>query len=109
MQEEEEEEDTLQQEEGAVGWHSEKGLSGLSQNKDFREMSRRKHTKSKLGILGGAIVSEFLGLNPLQSSPLKPFSQVPELPPPATGNRGHSERPHPQQSYLINSNRSYRM
>ena len=36
---------------------SEKGSSGLSQSNHFREHSRRKQQKAKLGILGGAKVS----------------------------------------------------
>ena len=54
------------------GW-SERGLRGLSQNNNFREHSRRKQTKA---ILGGAKVAGSVGFNPLQSKPLKPFSQV---------------------------------
>ena len=46
-----------------------------TQNNNFREHSRRKQKKAKLGILG-AKVSGSLGLNPLQSNPLKPFSRL---------------------------------
>ena len=37
--------------------------SGLSQNKCFREHSRRKHKKTQLGILDGAEMSGSLGFN----------------------------------------------
>ena len=57
-------------------WSSEKGLSGLGQNNHFLEHSRRTHQKAKLGILGGAPVWGRSGFNPLQSNPLKPFSQA---------------------------------
>ena len=50
--------------------------SGLSQNKDIRGHSRRTLQKTKLGVLGGAKVSASFALTPLQSNPLRPFSQV---------------------------------
>ena len=54
---------------------SEEGLRGLSQNKDFWELSRREHKNTKLGIWGGAKVSGRVGFDPLQRNPLTPFSQ----------------------------------
>ena len=51
-----------------------KVLSGLSQNEDFRKHSRRKQKKAKLGWNKQVSVSS--GFNPLQSNPLKPFSQI---------------------------------
>ena len=50
---------------------SEKGLSGLSQNNNFQEHSRRKQHKTKLDISGGATVSGSFGFSHLQSNPLK--------------------------------------
>ena len=41
------------------GRRSEKGLSGLSQNNNFWEHSRRKQTTTKLGIWGGAKAGYF--------------------------------------------------
>ena len=49
---------------------SDKGSSGLSQNNNFWEHSRRKQHNSKLGIWGGANVSGSFGFHPLQRNPL---------------------------------------
>ena len=65
---------------------------GLSQNNNFREHSRRKQKKPKLGILDGAKnVSGGFGFDSLQSNPLKPFSQEQRLlhPGPAGDVRGN--------------------
>ena len=58
----------------------EKGLIGLIQNNNFQEHFRRKQNNKKLCILGGANVSVCFGFYPLQSNPLKPFSQQRDSP-----------------------------
>ena len=56
-------------------YHSEKGLRVLNPSNNFWEHSKIVQHKTKLGVLGGAKSSGSFGFNPLQSNPLKPFSQ----------------------------------
>ena len=59
----------------------EKGLSGLSQNKNFRETSRSKQTKAKLCIWVGAKFREALVFTPSKVIHLK-LSPTPRACPP---------------------------
>ena len=53
---------------------------------------QEKQKNTKLGILGGATVSGSLGFDPLQSNPLKPFSQELRLLPHHVADAAEDER-----------------